>query len=257
MNEAWSNVTIEKIANAKHGKSTVKNICVNGRRHHGFLINDEDTVRDFYFEDGKILRTKGLSLFYLPKGSSYTVDDISGGGCYFIDFEANIIDSPFCVNLPDLDKLLHSFNVSTKSWRKKDLFVSVLVKRTLYDVIYNVLKYQQKKYIPNSKIELINPAIDLLNSKFNDSDFKISDAVAVCDVSGVYFRRLFISYFGVSPKEYVIQKRMELAKELIESGNFSISEVALRCGYTEASHFSHEFTKRVGIPPNKYSITTI
>ncbi|MBE6591666.1 MAG: helix-turn-helix transcriptional regulator, partial [Ruminococcaceae bacterium] len=75
---------------------------------------------------------------------------------------------------------------------------------------------------------------------------------ALCGVSEVYFRKLFLNSFGVSPKEYMIQKRMDYAKNLLKSGDFSISEIATLCGYTESCHFSREFSKREGISPNQY-----
>ena len=257
MNDLWKKVTIEIIRNARHCKSTIKNIRRETRPYQAFFINDPDTIRDFYFDDGKILRTKGNSLFYLPKGSSYSVIDISGGSCYFIDFEANFTDVPFCVNLTNVEKLIPNMNKSINAWRNFEPYGDIMLKRTLYDIIYNIIKEDEKKYVSSEQIDVIKPVVDILNNNFTDPDLKISEVVSLCNVSGVYFRRIFMGKFGISPKEYVIQKRISLTKELIELGYLSVSQVAARCGYTDASHFSREFTKRVGAPPSQYSITFI
>ena len=58
--------------------------------------------------------------------------------------------------------------------------------------------------------------------------------------------------FGVSPKEYITQKRIEYAKILLSSGDFLVSEVGILCGYAEPCHFSREFSRRVGMIPSRY-----
>ena len=87
---------------------------------------------------------------------------------------------------------------------------------------------------------------------FTREDISVSSLAALCGISEVYFRRLFLAAFGVSPKEYIIQKRIECAKYLLLSGDFSVSEVAIITGYSEPCHFSREFSKRVGISPKQY-----
>ena len=64
-----------------------KTLHIN-RAYHGLVLNNPDIKRDYIFEDGKVLHTEGNTLFYLPKGSSYRVQRISGeGGCYAINFD--------------------------------------------------------------------------------------------------------------------------------------------------------------------------
>ena len=58
---------------------------------------------------------------------------------------------------------------------------------------------------------------------------------------------------GISPKEYMIKKRIEYAKTLLLSGQFSVLETAHLCGYAEACHFSREFARHVGVPPAQYN----
>ena len=62
----------------------------------------------------------------------------------------------------------------------------------------------------------------------------------------------FKKEFGISPKKYVINARIKLAESLIESGYYSLFEVAEKCGFTDHKYFSTEFRKTVGVPPSKY-----
>lgn len=67
-----------------------------------------------------------------------------------------------------------------------------------------------------------------------------------------FFER-FTNAVGLSPMEYLLQWRMELAKELLNRGTATISEVAERIGYGSASAFSVAFNRHVGQPPGKYA----
>lgn len=83
-------------------------------------------------------------------------------------------------------------------------------------------------------------------------DFSLAAAAAESAVSDTYFRKLFKAEFGLSPKHYVIERRIEYAKALILSGDLTIEEIAGMCGYHDAKHFSVEFRKNTGTPPSRY-----
>ena len=252
MNKLWESVVITEISIAVYvAPNTGRHIHKN-RPFHGFVLNDSEVVRDYCFESGYVMRTEGNSLFYLPKGSSYHVEQIRNGGCYAINFAADISDEPFCVTLGSVDPLLRNFKAATDAWKGKDPLRVAIAMRALYDAVCKAQKEINKQYVPKTKRLFIAPAVDVMNQHFTDNDLSISYLAALCGVSEVYFRKLFLNSFGVSPKEYMIQKRMDYAKNLLKSGDFSISEIATLCGYAEPCHFSREFSKRVGISPNQY-----
>ena len=62
----------------------------------------------------------------------------------------------------------------------------------------------------------------------------------------------FKSFYGISPIEYINNLKIILAKELLESNMYSVTEAAIRAGYTEMSHFSREFKKATGVSPIEY-----
>ena len=124
--------------------------------------------------------------------------------------------------------------------------------RALYDGIYGAQMELQKQYVSGDQISLISPAVQKIERSFVENELTVSALAGLCGISEVYFRRLFLNVFGISPKEYIIQKRIEYAKDLLLSGDFSVSEIGRMCGYIEPCHFSREFSKRVGTPPNRY-----
>ena len=71
-------------------------------------------------------------------------------------------------------------------------------------------------------------------------------------LSPFYISRIFKSEIGDTPIHYLINIRLERAKELLESGLAeSVQEVAAQVGYDDVYHFSKLFKKRYGFPPSQ------
>lgn len=69
-------------------------------------------------------------------------------------------------------------------------------------------------------------------------------------ISEYYFFRLFKNLFGVSPHQYIIEKRLQHAKHILKKDTVTISELAYQCGYTDVFSFSKAFKKQFGFAPS-------
>ena len=68
------------------------------------------------------------------------------------------------------------------------------------------------------------------------------------------FRRSFKKKYGVSPKNYLIDLRLEKAKKMLEEPDRNCTQVALECGFSSSAQFSTMFREKYGIPPQKYAL---
>ena len=84
------------------------------------------------------------------------------------------------------------------------------------------------------------------------SDIKVEEIAEKFDIDRKYLRNLFFRYLGVSTKDYLMNIRIEKAKELLTSGELSVGEVALAVGYSDALGFSKIFKKHVGVSPSEF-----
>jgi len=252
VNESWKNIIITGISAAVYVAPNTGKHIHKDRPCHGMVLNDADSVKDYVFDDGRVMHTEGGSLFYLPKGSSYYVDQHQIGGCYAINFDAEINDEPFSIHFRNTESLVHNFKAACEAWRIKNDCGNALAMRAVYDGIYQMQNELRRQYVSGDHLSLIAPAIREIERSFVENDLNVSYLSGLCGISEVYFRKLFLNAFGVSPKEYIIRKRIEYAKSLLSSGDFSVSQVGLLCGYAEPCHFSREFSKRVGIAPSGY-----
>lgn len=256
MKNQWNEITVTQIALVVYvAQGTGKTVHTN-RQHHGFVLNDENAEKDYFFSDGTVLHTKGGDLFYLPKGSSYRVKSILEGGCYAVNFDAEIEDQPFRFRIRNQEPLLKCMKSAEKAWKTQSPSARVLAMRAVYEALHQLQVEHQRSYVPNGQFRLIDPAVEKLHAEFTHNEISVCELAALCNVSEAYFRRLFLEKFGISPKEHIIHLRIGYAKQLLESKQFSVSEVAALCGYAEPCHFSREFTKRVGISPSEYKSQT-
>nr|WP_245823793.1 AraC family transcriptional regulator [Photobacterium proteolyticum] len=66
------------------------------------------------------------------------------------------------------------------------------------------------------------------------------------------FHYLFKEQTGVTPHQYVLKKRLEMAKQLIEESHLSLAQVAQSSGFASQSSFTQAFSRLYGMPPARY-----
>ena len=95
-------------------------------------------------------------------------------------------------------------------------------------------------------------AIEYINSNLASPALSVKDVAKKIGVSEVYLRRIFNSSLGLSPKEYILKNRIDMAKELIEGGFYSVFECSMLSGFSDPKYFATAFKRLVGISPSRY-----
>jgi AraC family transcriptional regulator len=72
------------------------------------------------------------------------------------------------------------------------------------------------------------------------------------DLSPYHFVRVFKRWVGLAPHQYVMRRRLERGKELLEDTDLPIAEIALTVGCANQSHFSALFRRVTGMTPMTY-----
>jgi AraC family transcriptional regulator len=83
-------------------------------------------------------------------------------------------------------------------------------------------------------------------------DISINVLATLSGLSSYHFIRMFNRSFGVPPHQYVLNRRIEKAKQLLTHSAISMTQVALEVGYQSHSHFSNAFRKLIGCTPSQY-----
>ena len=79
---------------------------------------------------------------------------------------------------------------------------------------------------------------------------------AIVRLSPNSFGWLFQRATGLPPHQFVIARRVERARQLLQTGSdFSLAEVAAHAGFSDQSQFSHHFKRIVGVTPGQFRMS--
>lgn len=85
-----------------------------------------------------------------------------------------------------------------------------------------------------------------------DARIRVSELASTVRLSSSYFSRAFKSTFGVTPREFVANRRIERAKNLMTTTDVTLCDVALQCGFADQAHFSRVFRRMTGSAPSAW-----
>ncbi|MEO1351976.1 MAG: AraC family transcriptional regulator [Cyanobacteria bacterium J06635_15] len=83
-------------------------------------------------------------------------------------------------------------------------------------------------------------------------DISILDLATLTSISESHFSRSFKQSVGISPYQYLMQQRVERAKQLLEQQSIAISTIALDCGFANQTHLTKVFRQMTGVTPKVY-----
>lgn len=99
--------------------------------------------------------------------------------------------------------------------------------------------------------EIIRKVKDIIHEDISQ-DLTVSKLAAKLFISPNYLSRLFKKITGEGCNEYIVRKRIEKAKSLLETTSLKTGEIAIMVGYHDMNYFSLAFKKHIGQAPTKY-----
>ena len=241
-----------KITSTMKGLSKSPTAIVK-RKTHAFFFRTNGM--GMYTIDGKNYTTKKNEVFFLPEGCSYEFIKKGDEECRYlsINFHADIKNpKPAVYSLENFSETEYLCTHFCDLWK----FGSQSDKYKCLSLFYNLIAFisntENTNYSQKRKFEIISPAVNYLKAHIFDFTLKADSLHLMCGISDTYFRKIFISKFGVSPQKYITSKRISQAKSIIENYDYTtISEVASLVGYSDPLYFSRAFKKKYGIAPTE------
>lgn len=101
-----------------------------------------------------------------------------------------------------------------------------------------------------------NEVVELINNNFSDPDFSVESIAGHFGISRVHLNRKLKAAGHESPSELIKAARMNLASELLRSGEFTVVEVARKAGFSSAAYFSSAFKDYFNQSPSSFLPTS-
>ena len=232
----------------------------HNRPSYGLAFILTENGQTYTFSNGMEIRCDYGDCIFLPKASSYQVK-MSEEKTHLFSPRKNVTycinfltdgspDTPFKIHIKNINEFINLYLQAEKLWKSKTIAYEELCRSILYKIIANLKMLYSKKYTTSKQKQILEPALSYINKKFNNEKMKISELAKMCNISEVYFMRLFLSEFGISATVYIRNKRLDFAKDLLDSGEYSVTDAAFISGFNDTSYFSREFKKRFGIVPS-------
>ncbi|MCT2536078.1 AraC family transcriptional regulator [Aquibacillus koreensis] len=148
------------------------------------------------------------------------------------------------------DELISLYHELNLAWLHKNPGYQINVHATFLQLIH---RYFTKIYYKNQSNPIdprIQKVMEYIDEHFSAS-IQLEDLADLLDLNSVYFGTLFKKNTGLSVKKYINKIRVNNAENLIVSGEFTMHEVAQKCGFQDVFYFSRVYKNIKGHPPSK------
>lgn len=110
-----------------------------------------------------------------------------------------------------------------------------------------IIEKKQDKIIPLQLLYIV----DYINENI-DKNIKIAELSSMTSWGKTHFSRVFKLYYNTTVYQYILEKKIELAKEKIALSDKDISTICKTCGFDSYSNFFHAFKKFTLMTPQSY-----
>ena len=265
----WDNLTIvyDRQPAIELPKTSLKQHCI------GILTDIPVPMQTERIIDGRFLREENVQgdLIIVPANTTHQAAWYSEGASLAIVIDPlmfsqaiyEVVDPDKIELLPQFatpDPFVYQIGVALKSALIKNgstsrLYAETLMNALILHLLENYSTTRKNSFepiagtLPQYKLQQI---IDYIQA-YLDSDLSLNKLANSVQMSPHYFSRLFKETTGFTPHQYVINCRIEKAKDLLKQGKISIAEIAKEVGFVDQSHLHRCFKRKVGITPKQFS----
>ena len=154
-----------------------------------------------------------------------------------------------------LDKVKNSrpYGFIVKPYKKIDLISTVFL-------VINNFQYRKIDLLRNTEIEKIDIPIQL-KTTLDYIEQNISQKIDVAQLAALtrwdkaHFSRVFKQFLALTPYQYILQQKIEVAKTVIETTDDQFRTIAYDLGFSSYSNFCNAFKKATNFSPENYRFT--
>ena len=221
-----------------------RNETIKNRKSYGLSFCTEGRIT--YEMNGKQAVSDEYHAVILPKGQSYSLYGNKSGIFPVINFDCKEFLCDEVISLP-----IQKSDTYVKDFEKmKALSLFEENRAKMMSVFYNML---HRLSTESSVHNVILPAIRYIESHYQNPKLSNAELAEKCNISEVYFRKIFTETYKTTPKQFIVDIRINKAKQLLSDGFLNIGAVAEECGFSNQYHFCRLFKEKTGFTPTEYT----
>jgi len=130
------------------------------------------------------------------------------------------------------------------------MLASIFTRKTMTFYQREIIRIRSICYSNKGQIETVIGTRHYINNNF-DKELNLNLLSHIRFTSKFHLLRLFKKYYGLTPKQYLTNKRIEKAKEFLKKG-VRVTETCFATGFESPSSFSTLFKHREGLTPIEF-----
>lgn len=154
----------------------------------------------------------------------------------------------------DRNELLTYLFAILEEIKRKDANYEFVCQNLLEVFVVNLIR-RANKYLSAFAAKRTNKECNFIKEYIDQhysEELSLESLAELTYINKFYLAHAFKKTIGISPINYMIQKRIDEAKELLETTNYSISRISDIVGFSSQSYFSQVFQKNMQMSPNQY-----
>lgn len=203
----------------------------------------------FYFENN--------SFILYPPGTVHDERHSSPAQLIAIGFEDDGFPiDPVAKMFKDYDlSVLRTMEKIAEEYRERNFLYHKVIEAVLTELLVSI--YRSRGIQPRlGQFDSMEYALMYINEYFT-TDVNIESLAESSNYSVSRFRELFKARTGVSPKTYILEKRIDYAKQLLRETKLSLREISQLTGFTDYPQFNKFFNRRLGMNPKEYRFNCV
>ena len=221
-------------------------------QYHRLYFLTDGSAR-LYMQSGAVDLYPGR-VYFIP-AFSVRESEIEGSmNKYYIHFQSSLhffsfyryLSDKYSVNSTDETEFL--FRTVVENYSKNSVSARFKVQGAMNLLLSDFLSDASASAFDIAKFDEVLKYID---AHFSEN-ITLSDLAAIMNISSMYFSNYFKRIFNISPKQYILNKRLMESQRLLLESRMTIKEIAYAVGFENENYFSEFFTSKVGISANKF-----
>ena len=206
----------------------------------------------FRFENGAEIHYQEGDLVVIPPYEVHANSSDTGFTNIHITMEEPSFSYKIPFRITDRENSFHSAFSQVKIYYMTDIKNREMVLSALGDLIVGYIVCFRSSAEFSSPVERIRNSII---HNYSNPNYALDEFIRKLPFNYDYLRKLFKKEIGMSPLEYLTNLRMNSAEKLLTAmwtNDYSVTEIALMCGYEDPLYFSRVFKKHFGCSPTRF-----